>query len=222
MFQEAGEALLRWAIGVLDDRVVRLGPPPASPVGSGMVLHLLDITPLAPADAERHRRLRATLRYAAIAWADNTASAHQMLDELMFAAMQHPLVRLDRERSLETMWQSLGMAPLPALVLRCEAHHDLPSRSVRPPMRTIYATTPASHLSGRVVGSDGRAVDRAVVAVPRYEMRARTDDAGRFNLPALPSQEPVTLVVHANGREEQLRLVQSGGRAAGVVIQLVS
>jgi hypothetical protein len=222
MFQKAEKALLRWATGILGEGLVRLGPPPASPAGRSVTLHLLDVTPDTPAAAEPHRPPRATLRYAAIAWAEETAAAQQMLDELMFAAMQHPLVQLDRRRPPATMWQALDIAPLPALLLRCDGRHEPPAPLARPPVRTIYATTPASHLSGRIVGADGRAVDRATVAVPRYEMRARTDDAGHFKLPALPSQEPVTLVVHANGREEQLRLVQTGGRAAGVVIQIGS
>jgi hypothetical protein len=222
MFQQTGEALLRWATEVLGEGVARLGPPPVSPTGRGVSLYLLDITPRAPADAERYRRLRATLRYAAIAWAESTATANQLLDDLLFAARQHPLVRLERERPPADLWHALGMAPGPAVLFSCEAHHELSPRCAPPHLRTIYATTPASHLSGRVVGADGRAVDRATVAVPKYEMHAKTDDAGRFTLPALPSQEPVTIVVHANGREEQLRLVQAGGRAAGVVIQLGS
>ena len=222
MFQHTGDALRRWASEVLGEGVVHLGPPPAQRTGRGVSLHLIETTPRVASDAERYRRLCASLRYAAIAWAEKRATADRMLDELMFAVMRHPLIEIDRRPVPDTMWRSLGMMPQPVLLLRCEARHELPPRTLQPPMRTIYAPTPAGSLNGRVVGADGRAVERATVAVPRYDWRARTDDAGRFRLPALPSQEPVTLVVHANGREEQMRLVQAGGRAAGVVIQLAS
>lgn len=222
MFQHNGEALRRWASGVLGDDLVHLGPPPAQRAGRGLALHLIEVTPLAVSNADRYRRLCATLRYAAIAWAEKVATADRMLDELMFAVMRHPLLDIDRRPVPDTMWRLLGMPPQPVLLLRCEARHELTPRILEKPMRTIYAPTPADSLSGRVVGADGRAVERATVAVPRYEWQARTDDAGRFRLPSLPSQEPVTLVVHANGREEQMRLVQAGGRAAGVVIQLAS
>ena len=85
--------------------------------------------------------------------------------------------------------------------------------------RTIYASTPCSHFSGRVVDATGRAIEDATVTVPRHAMSARTDDGGRFRLPPLPTQEPTTLWVFANDRQQQYEIVQAGGRSAGVIIQ---
>lgn len=95
-----------------------------------------------------------------------------------------------------------------------------PWLETRSTTRTIFISTPSSHLSGRVVDAQGRWVDDAELVVPRHALRARTADGGRFRLPELPTQAPTTLVVHARGRQQQFQLVQAGGRAAGVVIQL--
>jgi hypothetical protein len=113
----------------------------------------------------------------------------------------------------------LNLHPQPGLLITCVAHFDLPEEDAHP-RRTIFATMPESQVNGRVVGTDGRPVDRATVMVPKYQMRAQTDDAGRFHLPALPRNETATLVVQARGHAESVDLVQSGGRAAGLVIQL--
>ena len=105
---------------------------------------------------------------------------------------------------------------LDAGIVRCERRW-LEARSST---RTIFASTPSSHLTGRVIDAQGRWVDDAEILVPRHELRARTADGGRFRLPALPTRTPTMLVVHTNGRQHQFQLVQAGGRAAGVVIQL--
>lgn len=97
---------------------------------------------------------------------------------------------------------------------------DRPWFETRSSTRTIFVSTPSSHLSGRVVDAQGRWVDDAELVVPRHELRARTDDGGRFRLPELPTQAPTMLIVRARGRQQQFQLVHAGGRAAGVVIQL--
>jgi hypothetical protein len=86
--------------------------------------------------------------------------------------------------------------------------------------RTILAATSGPDLSGRVIDANGRAVPGAVVLVPRHELHARTDDGGRFRLPAPPTHAPTTLVVRAGERQQQFELVRAGGRTAGVVIRL--
>ena len=220
MFQDTSETLVQWASEVLGAGAARLGTPSAADAAHGVTFHLLDITPHPAPDGERYRRLHATLRYLATVSSANTAVTHALLGKLTFAAMQHPSIQLDREPPSVALWQALGLPPQAGLLLKCEAYHDLPAREGRLVTRTIFATTPASHLDGRVVGTDGRPVDRATVAVPKYAMRASTDEAGRFHLPPLPRHESATLVVHANGRQQEVQLVASGGRTAGLVIQL--
>lgn len=220
MFDDTSETLVHWAHEVLgDDSVVRLGPPPSFSPGPGVAFRLLDITPQPVPHERRYRRLFASLRYLVTAWADDDVTVHKLLGRLTFEAMRHETIELQPEPPTVALWQALGMKPEPSLLLKCVAAFDLPEEDVLP-RRTIFATMPDSRVDGRVIGTDGRPVDRAMVMVPKYEMRAQTDDAGRFHLPALPRNEPATLVVHAHGRQQAIDLVQSGGRAAGLVIQL--
>lgn len=218
MFDDTSETLVTWAREVLDDATIHLGPPPPSPVGHGVAFRLLDITPQPVPHERRYRRLHANLRYLVTAWADDAVDAHRMLGRLTFAAMRHDTIELHPDPPTVALWQALGVPPQPGLLLTCVAHFDLPDEDAHP-RRTIFATMPESHVNGRVVGTDGRPVDRAMVVVPKYDMRAQTDDAGRFHLPALPREETATLVVHAHGHAQAVDLVQSGGRAAGLVIQ---
>jgi hypothetical protein len=220
MFQDTSDALLTWAREVLGDVPVRLGSPSPGPTTSGVAFHLLDITPHAGPNGEQYRRLHATLRYLATASAPDASTAHNLLGRVMVAAMQHKTFTLDREPPPTALWQALGVPPQPALLLKCHAHHELSRPEPSPSRRTIYASTPSSHLDGRVVGADGRPVEQATVVVPKYEMRARTDDGGHFHLPPLPRHETATLVVHAHGRQQTVDLVQAGGRSPGLVIQL--
>ena len=220
MFQDTSDALLQWAGDVLGDVPVRLGPPVIGLTGRGVAFHLLDITPHAAPNGEQYRRLNATLRFLATAWAADAATAHNLLGRVMFAAMQHKTFVLDHEPPPMALWQALRVPPQPGLLLKCQAHHELSTAEKVLPRRTIFATIPSSRLDGRVVGADGRPVDQATVVVPRYAMRARTDDSGRFHLPAPPPHETATLVVHAQGYQQPVDLVPSGGRSAGLVIQL--
>jgi len=220
MFNDTSEKLMRWANDALSGETVRLGMPPVPATGQGIAFRLLDITPHAAPEPQRYRRLHATLRYLAMTWADEPATAHDLLGRLTVAVMKGSPIALEREPPSLALWQALGLPPQPGLLLRCEAYHDLPAPHAPTTRRTIFATTSSLYLNGRVVGADGRAVEQATVLVPRYDMRTQTDEGGRFQLPAPPSRDPVDLVVHANGRQEQIALVQSGGRAAGVVIQL--
>jgi hypothetical protein len=221
VFDDTSDMLVRWAREVVGDAAVHLGPPPPFTPGHGVAIRLLDITPQPVPRERRYRRLHASLRYLVTAWADDDATAHRLLGRLTFAAMQHPTIELRPEPPPVALWQALGLAPRPGLLLECRAFHDMPEDDDSIPVRrTIFASTPDARLDGRVVGADGRPVDRATVAVPKYHLRAETDDAGRFHLPPLPRNERATLVVHANGQQQAIDLVNAGGRSAGVVIQL--
>lgn len=220
MFDDTSETLMNWAQQVIGDATVHLGAPPPIRTGHGVAFRLLDITPQPVPHERRFRRLHASLRYLATAWADDDTTVHKLLGRLTFAAMRHETIELQPDPPTVALWQALGMAPQPSLLLKCMAFYDMPEEEIPPSRRTIFATMPDSRLDGRVVGTDGRPVDRAMVVVPKYQMRAQTDDAGRFHLPALPKDERATLVVHAHGHQQAIDLVQSGGRAAGLVIQL--
>lgn len=214
MFQDRSEALVRWAGNALDGIQTRLGPPVTGRPGRGVSFQLLTVTPQPVPDAERHRRLCASLRYIATAWAPDDAVAHNLLGRLVFAAMQQKEFELEREPPSMVLWRSLGVPPQPGVLVTCRASTPLPAR------RTIFATTPPSSLDGRVMGVDGRPVGEATVAVPRYDMYARTNEDGHFHLPALPSRERTTLVVQSHGDQQMVDFVRSGGRAPGLVIQL--
>lgn len=221
MFDDTSDMLVHWAREVAGDAAVHLGPPPPFTPGHGVIVRLLDITPRPAPRERRYRRLHASLRYLITAWAEDDATLHRLLGRLTFAAMQHPTIELRPEPPSMALWQALGMTPQPALLLECRAFHDMPEdEETTPVRRTIFASTPDSRLDGRVVGADGRPVDRATVAVPKYHLHAETDDAGRFHLPSLPRNERATLVVHANGQQQAVDFVNAGGRSAGVVIQL--
>lgn len=126
MFDDTSEALVAWARGVLGEVTVRLGPPPPSPVGRGVSFQLLDITPQPVPHEWRYRRLHASLRYLATAWADDDATVHNMLGRLTFAAMQHAAIELQPEPPSVALWQALGVRPQPGLLLACQAFHDIP------------------------------------------------------------------------------------------------
>lgn len=165
MFDDTSEALVAWARGVLGDITVHLGPPPPFPMGRGVAFRLLDITPRPVPHERRYRRLHASLRYLATAWADDDVTAHNMLGRLTFAAMQHATIELQPEPPTMALWQALGVPPQPSLIFRCEAFHDLPEDADMPERHAMFPRVSGSRRDRHAAGTREAAASDA--ALPR-------------------------------------------------------
>lgn len=125
---------------------------------------------------------------------------------------------METERTDAAMWQALGQAPVPAVILRVPVRRIVErplAPLVRQPLRIGQA-----HLRsvvGRVVWSDGTPVVAARV-FPTGESRAATvtDRRGRFRLPvATVEQLPLRVTVVALGAPRTFEVEPGSGDASG-------
>jgi hypothetical protein len=143
------------------------------------------------------------LRYLVTSWAENQAEAHNMLCQLLFAAMEHPEYEVELEPVPAEVWTAFGTIPMPSfmlcLPLRLE-RPEAPVRLIRSPIEVNQS--PLASMEGTILGPEQTPLTNARVELSTHNLVTRTDIKGRFIFPAVPS-EPAKkkLRMIARGRE---------------------
>jgi len=93
-----------------------LEAPGVRPTGRGVGLYLLELIQSPPPSTSRRPPLQLALRYLVTAWSDKPEDAHQMLVDLMFAAMENSDFQVEQEPVPLTLWTALTVPPRPSFV----------------------------------------------------------------------------------------------------------
>lgn len=218
MIEQISARLTQWVSGVLPGAEVSLLPPGGQPDGRGVSLYLMEL-------ADKHPTLngvrRLQLRYLVTTWAEQPSDAHQLLGELVLAAMEEADFEVVCQPLSPEAWTALGAQPRPSFLLCAPMQRQskaLDTPLVRGPL--VIQATPLTSLHGVVVGPGGIPLAGARVELPGLQLHKSTDAKGRFSFSAVPGYPLMgQLVVKARGRELQLSVEQSTSRSEPLLIQ---
>lgn len=203
MIDEIDRHLSDWIATILKDVGVSFEPPAREQRGRSVGLYLMDLTRIPAPRGKRRPPLQIRLRYLVTTKADDPQEAHQMLGELLIAALQESEFVVEQEPLPISLWEALKVEPRPAFVLRVPLIHEQPEK-LAPPVRKplILKSSQLGTLTGQVVGPENIPIADARVEVPALELHTNTDSKGRFHFSAVPVEPyPKLLRVRAKGQE---------------------
>jgi hypothetical protein len=194
--------LREWIGSVAKGAEVDLGAPSASANKTAVSCYLLDVQTAAPASTGVQRSFELAARYLITVAGDDAQAAHRVLGELIFAALARPDWQVELRQHEPAFWTAFGVAPRPALVLRCPLVVERPQRVQRVRHPAEFRLAPVALLNGVVVTPDDAPIPRARVEIAGTPAVTFTDDDGRFQLSALPprdKRDATALTVTAKG-----------------------
>lgn len=203
MIEQVDGRLTAWVKSVLTDVNVYLAPPEVTHKGRSVAIYLLEIVHAPIPRTSRRPPLQFTLRYLVTTDDNDAAVAHQLLGELILAAIDSTEFEVEPEPVPIVVWTALGVPPRPSLVLRVPVRIERPqpvAKRVRMPLTVNNASM--LPLSGLVLGPDDFPLAGAEIELPALQLFTHTDFRGRFRFAAVPVGPPDMLVrVRAKGRE---------------------
>jgi len=196
------ERLKSWATSEIPGVEVSLAVPEKQRPGRGVGLYLLDVMQSHALSNSRRPPLQLSLRYLITAWSDKPEDAHQILVQLIFAAMENKDFLVELEPIPLTVWTALGVPPQPSFLLR------VPLRQERPELQTKLVLHPLEVQSSAMVGFHGvllgpgdMPLSQCRVEMPALNLTTSTDYKGRFYFPSVPAAGSKQLLVKAKGLE---------------------
>jgi hypothetical protein len=206
MIDEVDQRLKAWVGEVAGDMPVSFAAPDRSLREHGVSLYLLELGAAPPTRSMRRVPLQFSVCYLITVRAEMPERAHQLLGELVFAALEAPDFEVDLTPIPAELWTALRVPPQPAFRVRLPVRRERPEpnlRRVRFPL--VTHTVPNEVLLGRVVGPGDVPIPGALVELPALKLSTRTDARGGFRFPLVPSLESVgRLEVRAKGEVLQV------------------
>ena len=199
---ESDERLRDWVASVLPGTATSLAAPDVKSTGHGIGLYLLEIAQAHVPNTLRRPLSQLTLRYLVSAWSDEPEQAHQMLTDLMFAAMENAEFQVEVDPIPVTLWSAFNMPPRPSFVLRVPLQHErtLPhTKLVREPLKVRWVELVGFH--GLLLGPGDIPLSDCRVELQALGISATTNDQGRFYFPGVPARGPKRFVIKAKGLE---------------------
>jgi len=202
MADEFDERLKNWVGSTIQGVKLSLAAPETTKAGRGVGLYLLELIQSPMPSTNRRPPLQLTLRYLVTVWSDKPEDGHQILVDLMFAAMENKDFQVELEPIPLTVWTAFGVPPQPSFVLRVPLRRERPetdAKLVRGPLKIHSSPMMAFH--GLLLGPGDMPLSDCRVEVPALGLSASTDHKGRFYFPGVPAAGPKKLLVKAKGRE---------------------
>lgn len=199
---ETDERLRAWARDVARGVDISLRRPTDEATGTVVSLYLLDLMNVPPARTGPRPPTQIVLRYLVTAWAEEPESAHQILEELLFSAMETSDIEIESQAVDPQLWVAFGVAPRPAFVLRVPVRR-VRAREEAPIVREFITVDvqPIIPLRGTVLGPRNLPLPDVRVELPSLELATRTDRRGFFQFPGVPARDgPRTLRLEGKGR----------------------
>jgi hypothetical protein len=222
MIDQIDRRLAAWIGGILDQVDVSLAPPEAAETARGVGLYLMELVQSPPARGTRRPPLMMTLRYLVTTQAAKPEDAHQMLGDLVVAALENSEFEVEQEPLPLALWTSLGIAPRPSFVLRVPFIHERPEKLaplVRKPI--VIKHLALRSLEGQILGPEDIPLMNARVELPALELFTTTDSKGRFHFSSVPAMPGARLLrVRAKGQEFSINTEQAGSEDDPLVIHL--
>lgn len=166
--------------------------------------------------------LEISLHYLITTWANTIETAHQLLGELVFAALENPEFEVQLEPPPIETWIALSRTPRPCFVLSIPLKRDRPQR-ITPLVRTapVLQSSPMQALEGIVMGQDDIPIAGAYVEIPTLRRTTETDTQGRFSFTAIAVHPPIKqLFVRTKGRRFSVPLESTIANQEPLVIHL--
>jgi hypothetical protein len=220
MIDQVDQDLRDWVTSTLTGIDVSLDVPTAKAKGPTVVLYLFELTQTPPPRSTKRPPLQLTLRYLVTVQEARTEVGHQLLGELMLAAMQNPRFEVEAEPIPLAFWAALTIAPKPSFVLRVPLRIDR-DQPQAPLVRTpiVVNSAPLSPLDGLVLGPGDIPLSGAMVELPDLQRFTQTDFKGRFHFAAVRSDpRGVLMRVRAKGFEMTVTPGEQERRDHGPVV----
>ncbi len=202
MAEEFDERMKDWVTSELQGIEVSLTSPGNQRTGQGVGMYLLELMQSPQPSTNRRPPLQLTLRYLVTAWSGKPEDAHQMLVQLIFAAMENKDFKVELESIPLTVWSAFGVAPQPSFILNVPLRKERPepdTKLVRQPM-TVQAS-PMMRFHGLLLGPEDIPLSDCRIEVPSLDLSTSTDHKGRFCFPGMPAVGTKKLLIKAKGRE---------------------
>lgn len=202
MIQDLDAQLSDWLEPLVRPATLSLQPPATGPEGRGVSLYLSSLAAAPTSRGPQRAPHQVKLRYLVTTWGPSPQDAHQLLDTLLFAALDRADVEVDLSPVDIAFWQAFGARPQPSFFLCVPLSRPRPE-AVAPLVRRplVVRSVDLRELHGLVLGNDGVPVAGARVTLRRFDRSAETDSSGRFSLVGVPAGAVAAdFVVHARGR----------------------
>jgi hypothetical protein len=226
MIHLVDQNLKAWVQQVLGDIEISFAAPrddySDSTSNQGVDIYLLNLVHKPAATSTYTLPLEISLHYLVTTWASTIETAHQLLGELVFAALENSEFEVQIETLPINSWIALNRMPRPCFVLSIPLKRDRPQR-IAPLVRVapVLQTSPMQSLEGIVMGQDNIPIPGAYVEIPALRRTAETDTQGRFNFAATPVHPPIKqLFVRAKGRRFAVALEPAIATQEPLVIHL--
>lgn len=222
MFDEIDRGVETWIKDVLGDVAVTFGPPAPGEGGPSANAYLMEIRSRPPERGQELPPFQVQLRYLITTWDADASTAHRLLGELVFAAMEQRDPELDLDPPPPAVWAALGVTPRPSFHLGVTAKRERPVRRGPPVRHVDLDPRPLAAFEGLVLGPEGTPIPHARVEIPTMGLSTSSDADGRFRFGALPAAMPFVVRVHAKGRSQEGRAEAPAvpGQGGPLVIRL--
>lgn len=223
MIDEVDAKLKEWVGSVAGQAAVRLEAPGpgAEQAGAGVGLYLLELSDAPTEHGDRRAAQQIRLRYLVTTWGATSEEEHQLLDELLFAALEREDMEVDLSPLPAGVWYAFGLPPRPAFVIQVPLRRER-IRAIAPRVREplIARTVPSEALVGQVLGPGDVPLASALVELPSLQLRTRTDLQGCFLFPRVPVEPRAKLLrVQARGEVHTFTAESAPGVTAPVTIR---
>ena len=225
MIDKIDRELKTWVsnVGSIDKSQVGLAPPGEDQ--QTVSLYLMQVVrvmtahenlPNAPAPS------KIILHYLVTVQHDDMLQAHQLLGDLMFAAMEDTEFEVDLDPFPISAWVAFNQVPRPCFVLKVPLRHERPERipkRVTKPMALESVATTSLH--GIVLGPDDIPLHGALVELPDLQLVQRTDRNGVFLFATIPGgTQQRRLRIRAKGKLIEQSFSQPGTAADPLVVRV--
>lgn len=200
MIEKADKHLRDWIQKVLPETEVALSFDGGNEDRPHVVLLLLDIHRATPAQSVR-MPLKINLRYLISLAGGAMEKRHQLLGELVFAALEEASFETQLEPPPNSLWLSLGVHPRPAFycVFPLTLERPTVAKTVR---EVVVRHAPTTHLRGQLIDHNHRPVAGASIQISGLSTQIHSDRNGKFEFKMIPRQpERKQVLIHIGSRE---------------------
>ncbi len=207
MIREIDEGLERWVASVVGETVsVSLAPPSIPANKSSVGLYLLEISEIPPASGSKPAPYQVELRYLVTTNAPDPKDEHELLESLIFAAMERPETKVDLRPLSSAEWSAFELAPRPCFSMRVPLRKErVVPIAKRVMSEMVLKTGRLRTFGGVILGPSDIPLPDAEIELTATKTKTRTDHTGKFEFGATPISEEVELIVRVKGTTRRVR-----------------
>jgi hypothetical protein len=221
LIDQVDERVSEW-IHTLTNRTPSLTLPDVSRDQAEISLYLLDLVDDPLRRNSSRPPTQPVLRYLVSTSAPDPKLAHQILGQLLNAALENSEFEVELGPLSEKVWPSLGVSPRPAFILRVALPREFPPSDAK--VVTVGAElggAPVVDFFGLVQGPGQVPLAGARVEVPNLYRYAYADSRGRFRLAGVPAAPKIkTLLLTAKQKQQLFTIADTGTPEEPVVLTI--